>query len=228
MRVLSVASELYPLIKTGGLADVAGALPGALKPLGVAMRTLVPGYPAVLAGLTATDGSVSLEDALGGAVRLILGHAGELELIVLDAPHLFARPGTPYLGPDGRDWPDNFRRYGMLARVAADVRKLAAGQAVLEEQVAGSVKKLRGDTQQSLQMAALLPMLFKPKSKTLAELAAAGEATTAKFMIDSNDSLSTMLPLLLMGGMGGGTAGGTGGDNNMVMMFALMMAMDRK
>ena len=60
MRVLSVASEVYPLIKTGGLADVAGALPGALKPLGVAMRTLVPGYPAVLAGLTATDGSVSL------------------------------------------------------------------------------------------------------------------------------------------------------------------------
>ena len=52
MRVLSVASEVYPLIKTGGLADVSGALPGALKPLGVEMRTLVPGYPAVLAGLT--------------------------------------------------------------------------------------------------------------------------------------------------------------------------------
>ena len=51
MRVLSVASELFPLIKTGGLADVAGALPGALAPLGVEMRTLVPGYPAVLAGL---------------------------------------------------------------------------------------------------------------------------------------------------------------------------------
>ena len=46
--VLSVASEAYPLIKTGGLADVAGALPGALSPHGVLMRTLIPGYPAVM------------------------------------------------------------------------------------------------------------------------------------------------------------------------------------
>ncbi|MGD9511936.1 MAG: glycogen synthase GlgA, partial [Geminicoccaceae bacterium] len=121
MRVLSVASELYPLVKTGGLADVAGALPGALRPLGIGMRTLVPGYPAVLAGLRATDGTVELDDAMGGPARLILGRAGELELIVLDAPHLYGRPGNPYLGPDGRDWADNHRRYGLLGRVAADI-----------------------------------------------------------------------------------------------------------
>jgi phosphoglucomutase len=121
MRVLSVASELYPLIKTGGLADVAGALPGALKPLGVEMRTLVPGYPAVLAGLTMTDGTIGLADAMGGPVRLVLGRAGDLALIVLDAPHLYGRPGNPYLGPDGRDWADNHRRYGLLGRVAADI-----------------------------------------------------------------------------------------------------------
>ena len=47
IRVLSVASEIYPIIKTGGLADVAGALPAALKAEGVETRTLVPGYPAV-------------------------------------------------------------------------------------------------------------------------------------------------------------------------------------
>ncbi len=121
MRVLSVASEVYPLIKTGGLADVAGALPGALRPLGVAMRTLVPGYPAVLAGLTVTDGSIDLEDAMGGPVRLVLGRADDLELVVVDAPHLYGRPGNPYLGPDGRDWADNHRRYGLLGRVAADI-----------------------------------------------------------------------------------------------------------
>ena len=51
MRVLSVASEIYPLIKTGGLADVAGALPPALARRGIEMRTLVPGYPAVMARL---------------------------------------------------------------------------------------------------------------------------------------------------------------------------------
>ena len=45
LQVLSVASEIYPLVKTGGLADVAGALPAALAPEGVAVRSLVPGYP---------------------------------------------------------------------------------------------------------------------------------------------------------------------------------------
>ena len=51
IKVLSVASEAYPLVKTGGLADVAGALPGALKSNGVEMRTIIPGYPKVLAAL---------------------------------------------------------------------------------------------------------------------------------------------------------------------------------
>ena len=51
MKILSAASEIYPLVKTGGLADVAGALPGALKSQGIAMRSMVPGYPAVLAAL---------------------------------------------------------------------------------------------------------------------------------------------------------------------------------
>ena len=71
MRVLSVASELYPLIKTGGLADVAGALPGALAPLGVEMRTLVPGYPAVLAGLERWDEARdrSAEKKRDGAIK---------------------------------------------------------------------------------------------------------------------------------------------------------------
>ena len=51
MRVLSVTSEVYPLVKTGGLADVAGALPPALARRGIEMRTLLPGYPAVMARL---------------------------------------------------------------------------------------------------------------------------------------------------------------------------------
>ncbi|HQF31649.1 MAG TPA: glycogen/starch synthase, partial [Hyphomicrobiales bacterium] len=45
MRVLFVASECYPLIKTGGLADVVGALPQALGRLGAEVRVLLPNYP---------------------------------------------------------------------------------------------------------------------------------------------------------------------------------------
>jgi phosphoglucomutase len=121
MRVLSVASELFPLIKTGGLADVAGALPGALAPLGVEMRTLVPGYPTVLGGIDHKEEPIDLPDAMGGPVRLLPARGAGMNLLILDAPHLYGRPGNPYLGPDGRDWPDNFRRYGLLGRVAADI-----------------------------------------------------------------------------------------------------------
>lgn len=120
MRVLSVASEVFPLVKTGGLADVAGALPAALAPLGVEMRTLVPGYPAVLKALEGGEAS-GLGEIQGGPARLIAGRAAGLDLLVLDAPHLFDRPGNPYLGPDGSDWPDNHRRYGAFARVAAEI-----------------------------------------------------------------------------------------------------------
>jgi starch synthase len=121
LTVLSVTSEIYPLVKTGGLADVAGALPTALAPEDVEVRTLIPGYPAVLKALK--DGHVAHEyaDLMGGPARLLVGTAGALDLMVLDAPHLFDRPGNPYLGPDGKDWPDNALRFGALSRVAADV-----------------------------------------------------------------------------------------------------------
>jgi starch synthase len=121
IRVLSVASEIYPLIKTGGLADVAGALPLALKAEGVEVRTLVPGYPAVIRALETADELLRLPQFFGGVVRLLASRHGELDLFVLDAPHLFARAGNPYVGPDGADWPDNAMRFAAFARMAADI-----------------------------------------------------------------------------------------------------------
>lgn len=128
VRVLSVASEIYPLIKTGGLADVAGALPGALAAEDVAMRTLVPGYPAVMQSLEQARQVHDTADLFGGAARLIAGNAAGLDLFVIDAPHLFARPGNPYIGPEGRDWPDNGLRFAALGQVAAQIgRGLISG-----------------------------------------------------------------------------------------------------
>ncbi|MGO9172919.1 MAG: glycogen synthase GlgA [Rhodomicrobium sp.] len=121
LKVLSVASEIYPLIKTGGLADVAGALPGALKNEGVDMRTLVPGYPAVLAALEEAQQLTSFRGVRGGMARLLSGTAHNLKLFVLDAPVHFARPGNPYVGPDGTDWPDNAFRFAAFAKVAAEI-----------------------------------------------------------------------------------------------------------
>lgn len=127
MRVLSVASEIAPLVKTGGLADVTGALPAALAGHGVQMRTLVPGYPAILSALEGGEVLAEWPDLFGGPARLVAGQAGGLDLLALDAPHLFARPGNPYLGPDGRDWPDNPQRFAALSWVAARIGAEGAG-----------------------------------------------------------------------------------------------------
>lgn len=120
MRVLSVASEIHPLVKTGGLADVAGALPAALAPLGVEMRTLVPGYPAVLAAAKRGRRLRGYAALFGGRAAVVEAEAAGLSLLVLDAPHLFDRPGGPY-GGSGADWADNWRRFAALARAAADI-----------------------------------------------------------------------------------------------------------
>ena len=121
MRVLSVASEVFPLIKTGGLADVAGALPKALAAHDVEMRVMLPGYRDVLGALEAKKTLKRYKDLFGSDARLLSGTAGGLDLIVLDAPKLFDRPGNPYLAPDGADWPDNWQRFAELSRAAADV-----------------------------------------------------------------------------------------------------------
>ncbi len=122
LRVLSVASEAYPLIKTGGLADVAGALPLALHREGIAVRTLLPGYPAVLQRLEDAQPVHVFESLFGGGARLLAATTGTgLDLLVLDAPHLYDRPGGPYRRDPGGDWPDNAQRFAALGRAAADI-----------------------------------------------------------------------------------------------------------
>jgi starch synthase len=121
LRVLSIASEIYPLVKFGELADVTGALPIALKAEGIEVRTVVPGYPNVMNSLAQVEGVIHLPDFFGGQARLLRATSCELGLFVLDAPHLFARAGNPYLRPDGVDWPDNALRFAALGRIAADI-----------------------------------------------------------------------------------------------------------
>jgi starch synthase len=118
INVLAVVSEIFPLIKTGGLADVAGALPGALAAESVAVRSLVPGYPAVLGALLGGVTVARLHDLFGGEAHIIAAKAAGLDLFVIDAPHLFARDGDPYRRPDGHEWPDNAFRFAALSRVA--------------------------------------------------------------------------------------------------------------
>ncbi|OYZ18389.1 MAG: starch synthase, partial [Novosphingobium sp. 16-62-11] len=136
MKILSIASEAVPLIKTGGLADVAGALPAAVAPHGVEMTTILPGYPAVmkalsrprLPGYPAVMKALSRPRAvhawdslLGEKARLVSGKIDGHPLLVVDAPAFFQRDGGPYVDGAGRDWADNWRRFAAFSRAAADV-----------------------------------------------------------------------------------------------------------
>jgi starch synthase len=121
LRALAVASEIYPMIKTGGLADVVGALPLALRANGIETRTLVPGYPDVIMALPTAEVLLQWPHFYGGPIRLLGGSHEDLDLLVLDAPHLFGRPGNPYVAPDGKDWPDNGVRFAALSRMAAEI-----------------------------------------------------------------------------------------------------------
>jgi starch synthase len=119
MEVLSVASEVYPLVKTGGLADVAGALPLALKQHNVSVKTLMPGYPAVMRAIRDSRVVVSFDNLLGSRADILAVEHQGLDLLILDAPAFFDRPGGPYLDADGRDHSDNWLRFAALSKAGA-------------------------------------------------------------------------------------------------------------
>ena len=122
-KILFVTPEIYPLVKTGGLADISGALPLALRKLGLDVRVLVPGYPPILSQLPNARPLADVSALAGESGRARVLDAtmpgSDLPLLVLDCPLLFARAGGPYLSPEGHDWEDNVLRFGLLGRVGA-------------------------------------------------------------------------------------------------------------
>ena len=121
MKVLSVSSEVFPLVKTGGLADVAGALPIALKPFGIEMKTLMPGYPAVMKVIRDPVVRLQFDDLLGEPATVLEARHEGLDILVLDAPAYYDRAGGPYLDSTGKDYPDNWRRFAALSLAGAEI-----------------------------------------------------------------------------------------------------------
>lgn len=126
MKTLFVASEAYPLVKTGGLGDVAYSLPHALAARGADIRLLLPGYRALLRQLDQVRilGWLDVRGAEGIVSARILEtrHPDfSFPLWIVDCPPLFDRPGNPYVNASGQDWPDNAERFTVFARVAAQL-----------------------------------------------------------------------------------------------------------
>ncbi len=129
MKILYVCTELFPLLKTGGLADVGAALPAALQAAGCHVRMLLPAFKAIAAGVRADGPALPLSRTggpevlrtLAQAPLLIPGHvitSGQ-PVYLLDAPELYQRVGGPYQDRAGQDWHDNAARFALLGWAAA-------------------------------------------------------------------------------------------------------------
>jgi starch synthase len=122
MRVLHVAAEVFPLVKTGGLADVVAALPVALAEQGADVRLLLPGLPPVMDAVQGGRVVIDIGACFGALrVRLLLARmpGSKLPVYVVDAPYLYRRGGSPYQDSRGDEWPDNLQRFALLGWVAA-------------------------------------------------------------------------------------------------------------
>ena len=124
MKILFVASEAYPFIKTGGLGDVVHSLPIALTRLGEDVRLVLPAYREVidsvgklreLASFTVSGVGVSHQVRMLQAQQVESGDY----LYLVDIPALFDRPGNPYVNKSGDSWSDNAERYTVFSRAVA-------------------------------------------------------------------------------------------------------------
>lgn len=118
--VLHVCSEVFPLLKTGGLADVSAALPAALQTLGCDARLILPGFPAIRAGLTDLRQIAEFPPLFGApAATLWLGRMSNgIACYMIDCPTFYDRPGNPYADAKQQPYADNHARFALLAFIA--------------------------------------------------------------------------------------------------------------
>lgn len=127
-RILFASSEATPLIKTGGLADISGSLPAALKAMRQAVRLVLPAYPQAILKAGRLK-KVSTLTIAGHTVQLLEGRMPDCNVIVwlVDSPAHFSRGGDPYTDHSGHDWSDNAERFALFSRTVVEIAMNRAG-----------------------------------------------------------------------------------------------------
>ena len=128
MRLLQVSAEMFPLLKTGGLADIAGALPLALARVGVDARVLLPAFPAIRAAVRQAAPLAEFTAPWGERgvllqARIVQDGEPDLLAYLIDVPALYDRPGNPYEDANRQPYADNHRRFALLGWVAAQLAR---------------------------------------------------------------------------------------------------------
>jgi len=121
-KILYISSEAFPLVKTGGLGDVAGSLPPALLKLQQDIRILLPAYQIVLDNLT-TKKVISQASYNNIKVSILETRlpGSKVKVWLVDCPMLFDRPGGPYTDQHNQPWSDNALRFAIFCYAAVDV-----------------------------------------------------------------------------------------------------------
>lgn len=133
-KILFATSEAHPLIKTGGLADVASSLPRALLKRGHDVKILLPAYASVIIKAKEIGIKKVAELSISGQTINLLQTrlpGSRVTVILVDIPQFSEREGNPYCGPDGSDWSDNHWRFFVFAKAA---EAIALNQANLDWQ----------------------------------------------------------------------------------------------
>ena len=121
-KILFVTSEAQPLMKTGGLGDVCGGLPRALRLLDADVRLLLPAYRDSLAHAGPLKAVAQLTlPPLAQPVRLLEGSlpGTRVKVWLIDFAPAYDRPGNPYINAHGHPWHDNAARFALLCASAA-------------------------------------------------------------------------------------------------------------
>ena len=121
LRQLAVASECAPFVKTGGLADVVGALGPVMAEQGIECRVLLPLYRQIAHLAAGASTVLDAGSKFGGPVQVLAVRESGMDLLLIDAPHLYDRPGQIYLNEHGVDWADNHLRFGLLSWLGAEI-----------------------------------------------------------------------------------------------------------